>query len=208
VASAPSADAAHRALDAGAQLVDVRPAAAFAAGHAAGALNIPLGKSFLEWAGMVLDPGGDFVLVAEPESERAALDAARMLPLIGIEGARGVLAPADVAARLGGAAEPLATVSAASLGARAGAGATVVDVRRRSEWEAGHVPGAIHLPLAELAGRVEELRGRGPVLVHCQGGSRSAVAASVIRSAGIDVSNVLGGYGAWLREGFVPAIGD
>jgi hydroxyacylglutathione hydrolase len=85
---------------------------------------------------------------------------------------------------------------------------TVLDVRNRSEWEEGHVPGARLLPLPELTSRLHELRDAGPILVHCQGGSRSAVAASVLRAAGIpDVANVQGGFTEWLRAGHTPQMG-
>jgi hydroxyacylglutathione hydrolase len=64
------------------------------------------------------------------------------------------------------------------------------------------------LPLPELVARIEELRGVGPIAVHCQGGSRSAVAASVLAAHGFDdVSNVDGGFAAWVRAGHTPATG-
>lgn len=85
----------------------------------------------------------------------------------------------------------------------------MLDVRNRSEWDEGHVPGARLVPLAELNARLEELRDTGPIAVHCQSGARSAVAASVLRAAGFaDVTNVDGGYTAWLRAGNSPTAGD
>jgi hydroxyacylglutathione hydrolase len=85
---------------------------------------------------------------------------------------------------------------------------TVLDVRNRSEWDEGHIPGARHVPLPELTARLDELRDAGPIAVHCQGGSRSAVAASVLAAAGVnDVTNVEGGYAAWVLAGNTPATG-
>jgi hydroxyacylglutathione hydrolase len=80
----------------------------------------------------------------------------------------------------------------------------VLDVRNRSEWDKGHIPGARHVPLAELPDRLDELRtslhGATKLLVHCQGGSRSAVAASLLAAEGFPgVTNLEGGFGAWQR---------
>jgi hydroxyacylglutathione hydrolase len=189
--------------------IDVRPAAAFAAGHLAGAINVPLGKSFLTWAGSVIPSDWDLVLVAAPDARDSAQAAARELGLIGLDRVLGVLAPPDVA-DLGRSVITLGAVPAASIGAAAAGDRVVLDVRNRSEWNEGHIPGAVHIPLAELVARVHELRshvGR-PIAVHCQGGSRSAVAASVLQAEGFgDVSNVEGGYSAWARLGNRPATG-
>lgn len=82
------------------------------------------------------------------------------------------------------------------------AAATVIDVRERVEWVAGHVPGAVHLPMSELVQRHEELRARrAPLYLICQSGSRSARCAEYLATAGHDVVNVLGGTGAWVRSG-------
>jgi hydroxyacylglutathione hydrolase len=189
--------------------VDVRPAAAFAAGHLAGAINVPLGKSFLTWAGSVIPSDWDVVLIAAPGARDAAEAAACALPLIGLDRVLGVLAPEDIA-DLGRTTVTLGALPAAALGAEATDERVVLDVRNRSEWNAGHIPGAVHIPLSELVARVHELRahvGR-PIAVHCQGGSRSAVAASVLQAEGFtDVSNVEGGYSAWARAGNRPATG-
>jgi hydroxyacylglutathione hydrolase len=190
------------AIRAGAQVVDVRPPASFAAGHLAGALNVPLGKSFLGWAGSVLPLERDLVLVASAAEHAAAARAARDLSLIGVDRVLGVLAAEKLTRQMR---VTLRTVEAPTLGARAPRDATVLDVRNRSEWLEGHVPGARHIPLAELTTRLEELRDSGPVLVHCQGGSRSAVAASVLLANGFsDVSNLAGGFAAWERAGHTP----
>lgn len=197
------------ALRNGALAIDVRPPEAFAAGHVAGSLNVPLGKSFLTWAGSVIPIDRDLVLVAAPDARDAAIAAARELPFIGFDRVLGVLAPVSLA-ELGIAVSTLSVVPATSLSARADDDHLVLDVRNRSEWSDGHIPGAVHIPLAELATRVEELRdhARRPIAVHCQGGSRSAVAASVLQAAGFsDVANVEGGYAAWVRAGNRPVTG-
>ncbi len=203
------AKTAREALARGARVVDIRTPAEFARGHVPHSFNIPFGKSFLDWAGAVLDPDDDIVLLTTASARQDALDAARALTLIGIDGVRGVMALEDVPASDDRPFVRLPIVPAASIGAAAPQETTVLDVRRRSEWDEGHVPGARHIPLAELTTRLDELRGAGPLLVHCQGGSRSAVAASVLRASGFDeVSNVEGGYAAWARMGHVPSTGD
>ncbi len=76
----------------------------------------------------------------------------------------------------------------------------VVDIRNAGELEPGAIPGARNIPLAELSRRAPELDPSRPVLVYCAGGWRSSVGASLLRSRGFaDVSDVLGGFGAWER---------
>jgi hydroxyacylglutathione hydrolase len=196
------------AMSSGALAVDVRAAAEFATGHVPGSINVPLGNSFLGWAGSVVPPNRDVVLIANPAIRVAAEQAVRELRLIGLDRVLGVLAADRVAASGDVALATLPSIPASALSAEKGRGTTVLDVRNRSEWEEGHVPGARLVPLAELPARLEELRDAGRIAVHCQGGARSAVAASVLRAAGFrDVTNVDGGYAAWLSTGDTPATG-
>jgi len=79
---------------------------------------------------------------------------------------------------------------------------SVVDVRGRAEWAAGHPAGAPNIPYAELAGRLAELPSHRPLALICQSGSRSAIGASILRAQGIsEVCNVTGGFTAWERAG-------
>ena len=82
-----------------------------------------------------------------------------------------------------------------------------IDVREADEWQEGHLPGAVHVPLAQLAARAAELLGDDrPLVVHCQGGSRSSIAAAylqpLLREVGRPAAhNLVGGYGEWARRG-------
>jgi hydroxyacylglutathione hydrolase len=79
----------------------------------------------------------------------------------------------------------------------------VVDVRGPDEWRRGHLPGAIHIPLAALPDRIGELNAGAPVVLHCKGGSRSAIATSFLQARGIaNVSNLAGGFESWVKSGF------
>jgi hydroxyacylglutathione hydrolase len=199
----------RRVIDEGGMAVDVRPPEEFAAGHLRHSINVPLGNSFLSWAGSVIPADRDVVLVASLPLRAEAGMAMHQLHLIGLNRVLGVLAPERVSTLTSDALRTLPSVGASTLGGKASPGMTVLDVRNRSEWDEGHVPGARHLPLAELTARLDELRDRGPIVVHCQGGSRSAVAASVLAAAGFDdVKNVVGGYAAWVGAGNTPATGE
>ena len=82
--------------------------------------------------------------------------------------------------------------------------AILIDVREPEEYGHGHVPGAISIPQAELATRLAEIPRDRPVVLHCAGGYRSSVASSLLRREGwADVSDLLGGFGAWAAT--VPA---
>ncbi|MGH9176531.1 MAG: rhodanese-like domain-containing protein, partial [Vicinamibacterales bacterium] len=78
----------------------------------------------------------------------------------------------------------------------------VVDVRHEGEWRSGHLPAAIHLPLGHLIDHLSELPKDRPLITQCQSGTRSAIAASLLRRAGFeDVRNLVGGYAAWELAG-------
>jgi rhodanese-related sulfurtransferase len=73
-----------------------------------------------------------------------------------------------------------------------------VDVRAAAERETGAIPGSMHLPLAELPARHHELPANRRLVLHCGGGHRSSIAASLLRHHGhTDVCDLLGGYTAW-----------
>ena len=79
----------------------------------------------------------------------------------------------------------------------AGGEAVILDVREPGEWAAGHIPGALHIPLGEFEARWHELRASGSVVAVCRSGNRSAIAAKALRSVGVDAANLSGGMKAW-----------
>jgi rhodanese-related sulfurtransferase len=80
-------------------------------------------------------------------------------------------------------------------------GAQLVDVRVDHEWEAGHLPGATHLPLAELNERTGEIDKDRPVLLYCRGGNRSTMAAAALADAGYDAAKLSEGIVGWDEAG-------
>ena len=81
------------------------------------------------------------------------------------------------------------------------AGALLLDVRESDEYADGHIPGAQLLPLSVLPVRVHELPRNRPVYVVCQAGGRSAQAAELLTTAGVDARSVTGGTAAWISSG-------
>ncbi len=82
------------------------------------------------------------------------------------------------------------------------AGALIVDVREPHEWRAGHIPGAVHIPLDQLAARLGELDTERDIILVCRSGNRSAYATALLGKAGFSkVYNLIGGIIAWARHG-------
>ena len=103
---------------------------------------------------------------------------------------------------------PAADIGPAEASARWQAGAVLLDVREDAEWAAGHVPGAIHIPLGQLASRVAELPAGQPILVICRSGNRSQEGRDILLSAGLSpVASVDGGVRAW-RDAGLPFEGQ
>jgi rhodanese-related sulfurtransferase len=80
-------------------------------------------------------------------------------------------------------------------------GAALLDVREDDEWAAGHAPGAVHIPMGELAGRLGELPAGDDLYVICRTGGRSARVTAFLNANGWDASNVDGGMQAWRGAG-------
>ena len=86
--------------------------------------------------------------------------------------------------------------------AREGNEVTVIDVRNRTEWDAGHLPGALHIPIGYLAERLGEIPRDKPIVVQCQSGARSAIATSHLQRLGLsDLHDLVGGFVAWESAG-------
>ena len=192
-------------LKKGGTVVDTRPAAKFATGHVPGTLNIPLGKSFLNWSGALVPSDADFWIITEADSDDAGKRIVDDLSKVGLTRVAGVFR-ADVLrdwVSRGGELETVAQIDPQSLQKRTGDGVQVIDVRSPEEWRRGHVPGAIHIPLALLPDRIGELDTSSPIVMQCQGGGRSSIATSLLQSQGLpNVSNLAGGYDAWVAQGF------
>jgi rhodanese-related sulfurtransferase len=80
-------------------------------------------------------------------------------------------------------------------------GAQLIDVRADHEWEAGRIPGAKHLPLAELNERTGEIAQDRPVVLYCRGGTRSSMATEALAAAGYDAAKLTGGIVGWEEDG-------
>lgn len=183
---------------AGARLLDTRDPSAFAAGHLPGSINVGLDGRFAEYAGDVLRPDDEIVLVCDPGRE---LEAKVRLGRIGFDNVIGYLAdPLRALVEHQELAERSSRLTATELAALLAGPEppVVVDVRDPGEVAAGTIPGAVWIPLARLVERTGELDPTRPVVTYCAGGFRSAIAASVLAASGFpDVSDLLGGYEAW-----------
>lgn len=183
----------------GAQVVDVRPVAAFAAGHVPGSVSNPLRAAFGTWLGWLTDPERPIVVVRDPDTQTGddLDDVAWQALQVGYDNVVGELDGG--LARWLDAGLPVATTTVTDAsGAAAGISdrqTTVLDVRQANEFAAGHLPGAVHLELGRLTDPdTLAFVPEGPVLVMCGHGERAMSAASLLLAAGrTDVSVLAAG---------------
>ncbi|HJS58848.1 MAG TPA: rhodanese-like domain-containing protein, partial [Vicinamibacteria bacterium] len=199
----PEEVAARAASDA--QVLDVRPSAAFGAGHVPGSVNIGLGGQFASWAGTLLDARRPIVLVTEDEAQ--VQEAVLRLARVGLEQVVGYLGGGIAAWDAVG--RPLARIPQMPVDElfselrEERPGPQVVDVRRSGEYSAGHVPGAVSIPLDRLEAESSRLDAARPTVVICAGGYRSSAGTALLRRAGFaDLYNVVGGTSAWMAAGY------
>jgi len=201
----------------GAQVLDTRDPAAFAAAHLAGSINIGLIGQYATWAGTVLTRDRPIAIVADPGAEG---ESALRLGRIGFDHVIGYLeggmASADDGVgpphtdRVGGS-DPIrarivttervgADVAASRLASAAPP--VIVDVRSAPERAQKRIEGSVHIPLNHLSDRLAEIAADRPILLHCAGGYRSSIAASLLQRHGFTrVSELAGGIAAWETAG-------
>jgi glyoxylase-like metal-dependent hydrolase (beta-lactamase superfamily II)/rhodanese-related sulfurtransferase len=192
------------AVKAGAQLLDVRDGIDFEGGHLRGALNIALNGKYATWAGSMLSHDKPIVVIAEEGGEEEAV---MRLGRIGFDNVAGYLTGGmsalasrdDLVERTERITAPALAEWLAGKRPDAGAAPIVVDVRSEAEHAGGHIAGALNIPLTHLDERIGEIPSGKPVAVHCEGGYRSAIAASLLQKLGRPhVHDMVGGYKAWL----------
>ncbi len=189
---------------AGAQILDVRDGIDFEGGHLKGSLNIALSGKYATWAGSMLSTERPIVVIADEGGEEEAV---MRLGRIGLDNVAGYLAGGmNALAQRNDLVEQTERVTAPALaewldGGRTDLGAkpVVVDVRTAAEYAGGHVAGSLNIPLTHLEDRLAEIPAGRPVVVHCEGGYRSAIAASLLQQRGrSNTRDLVGGFKAWL----------
>ena len=195
-----TADAVAAASAQGTLLIDTRSADAFAAGFVPGSVNVGLGGQYAIWVGTLFDVQQPIVVVCDPGFERESV---LRLARVGFENVQGFLQGGPQAwAASGRSLDHIPNVAPAEFAAQQPTD-HVLDVRNASERLAtGVLPGSIHVPVGELLERLAQLDRQQPWRIHCAGGYRSMIAASLMRRAGFaHVSNLAGGFGALKAAG-------
>ncbi|HEX2122770.1 MAG TPA: rhodanese-like domain-containing protein [Thermoanaerobaculia bacterium] len=202
IAAAPlTPEEVRERMERGAIALDVRDSTAFGAGHVPGSLNIGLGGQYASWAGTLL--ASDDVLIVVADGREQVDEAVMRLARVGLENVAGYLDGGIAAWDAAGLpCDALPQIDVGELRARLG-DVAVLDVRRAGEYDAGHVPDAVNVPLAELPERVSALDRSKPLAVICASGYRSSTAASILRQHAFPaLFNVTGGTNAWMASGF------
>jgi hydroxyacylglutathione hydrolase len=194
--------------DKGAQILDVRDAGEYAKGHLAGSLNIGLGGQYATWAGTVLDRIKPILIVAEPGREQ---EAALRLGRIGFDhiigylrGGMAALADRQDLVRQ----TELTGVLIAAEELESNDPPFLLDVRAPAEWGMKHIKGSVNVPLNHLQERIDQVPRDRRIAVHCAGGYRSSIAASILHQLGItNLSEIAGGLAAWEAAG-LPMVSE
>lgn len=189
----------------GAIVVDTRAAADYAQRCVPGTINIPLNRSFTNWAGWLIPYDREFHLIVDGSCAECIDEAVRDLAMIGLDRVGGYFTSAVLHdwSAAGGELGSVPQVGVAELAEWLGRNEVVaIDVRGRAEWEAGHLPDVANIPVGYLGDRIAEVPRDRPVVMQCQTGARSAIAASVLRAKGLtNVVSLVGGFADWERAG-------
>ncbi len=174
-------------------VIDTRSQEAIAQGYLAHSFHIPLSDTFVFWAGWTLPYDKPLLLIVADED--GANKAKKQLAIIGLDQI------VHIAIGLNHPPANLWKVSQLPAAELAHSDAKIVDVRSEAEWKSGHIEGAVHLPITELAtGLKLNLAKTTPIAVICGAGTRSTIAASLLKKQGFEhVMNLVGGMNKWKK---------
>lgn len=191
----------ERAMGEGAAVVDVRRGRDYDRGHIPGSYQVGLDGPFSAWVGWLIERGRPIVLVGGTDAQHR--DAQLQLLRIGFDGVVGALdGGMDAWTSSGRELSTFETVDIEDMAQwiLSAEPMTVVDTRDEHEWAAGHVPGAVHVYVPDVAYRAGEIPKEAPVAVHCASGYRAGIAASLLEQAGLKrIIHVNGEYSDWDR---------
>ena len=182
----------------GAQILDTRDPAEFAAAHLVGSINVGLAGQYATWAGTVLDRNHPIVIIADPGREN---ESALRLGRIGFDHVVGYLKNGlrtlDSRPELIAVTERVSAPFAAEL-LSSSQPPMAIDVRAPGERDRKHIAGSLSFPLNHLIENLEKLPKDRPLLVYCAGGYPSSIAASLLQRGGFDsVTEIAGGLAGW-----------
>jgi glyoxylase-like metal-dependent hydrolase (beta-lactamase superfamily II)/rhodanese-related sulfurtransferase len=188
----------------GAVVVDTRPAAEFAAAHVPGSIHISLTGQYASWAARILGLTTPLIVVGEDAEQ--VRESRMRLARVGVENVTGYLEDGVSGwVRSGRELESIPQISAQELSAlrdEEPGTVEVLDVREAGELETGAIEHSRWIPLGKLKSQMDELDRGKLLVVHCKGGYRSSIAASMLRRAGFrDIANLIGGIDAWKMAG-------
>ncbi|MEP7291000.1 MAG: rhodanese-like domain-containing protein [Chloroflexota bacterium] len=164
-------------------------------GHVPGALHLPPEAKFSTYAGWFVDYAAPTYLIAAPDQVASLVNSLRA---IGVDDLPGYFTPEEV----GDLNAELPTLRAEDAAQSIGQGALALDVRSRTEYQAGHIAGALHIPYGLLTQQVDALPADRMIVVHCATGARSQIAASLLMKHGFrDFASIQGGLDAWKQAG-------
>lgn len=185
-------------------VVDTSPSADFSKAHVAGTINVPA-SSLVQWAGFFVDYEKPVYLVTDSAALENQL---RSLRSIGIDHVGGYF-DANAVEKSGSRTASYPNASPQELEPQIDSGeVNLVDVRAETEFSAGHIAGAKHHFLGRLLREAVDIDRSKPIVAQCLSGGRSAIATSVLRRAGFEVTNMQGGYKAWVGAGLPVVRGN
>ena len=192
-----SVDEIEALISAGNQVIDTRDAQSFSEGHVKGTMNVPFNNSFTNWMGWVVDYQKPLYLLVDPAAMDEMLIALRSIGIDQVLGYADVNAIVEQAQALDSYENVTPTEAKAMMESE---DVAVLDVRNLTEFNEGHIDGATHIMVGTLKNRLDEVPNK-KLIVQCQAGGRSAIAASVLKANGFhNLVNMTGGYGRWVEE--------